>query len=121
MLRPFAVLVLAASLAGCASATTAVSDSQLQQFKRGVTTEQEVKARLGEPKSTGVTDDGNRVDMYRITRGGDGTQVVDLLTFLESGVGSGTKGEVADVSFTFDKSGVLTGYTVVSPKQRDRP
>jgi outer membrane protein assembly factor BamE (lipoprotein component of BamABCDE complex) len=114
MLKPFAALVLAASLAGCASAGTAVSDQNLQQFKRGVTTEQDVIAKLGAPKSTGVMDDGNRVDMFRITRGGDDVEVVDLVTLLESSFGSRTKGSSADVFFTFDKSGVLTGYSVIS-------
>ena len=118
MSRTFAVLVAAGLLAGCATSTPpAVTQAQLDDFHAGKTTEQEVVAKLGTPKSTVETYDGNRVDIYKIYKVSSGshpaTQVVDLVTLVEHETeSSGDQGQTEDLTFTFDKSGLLLGYAV---------
>lgn len=57
------LFALAVILAGCASHGVMVSDQQVQQFKRGVTTEAEVVAALGQP-TTVTTFNGMRMLVY---------------------------------------------------------
>ena len=121
-------LAMAGLLAGCASTSdqSSVAQNQLSGFQKGITTEQQVIADLGNPNSTGTTYDGNRVDIYRIDEtsthgGGSGdVKVVDLITLLEHethAVSSTTTTTTTQktVTFTFDKSGMLLGYAVDEP------
>lgn len=63
MKKTFAALAVAVTLAGCASHGVMVSDQQLQQFKRGETTEAQVIASLGQP-TTVSTYGGQRTLIY---------------------------------------------------------
>ena len=51
-------------LAGCASTGVRVDEKNLQSFKKGETTYSEVVARLGQPTSSTVMADGQRMIMY---------------------------------------------------------
>lgn len=62
-MRYLASLAVVATLAGCASHGVMINQDQLADFKRGVTTEQEVIAKLGRP--TMVSQSGNvRIIVY---------------------------------------------------------
>jgi hypothetical protein len=51
-------------LCGCAAAGVEVKPSQVAQFKRGVTTEQEVEQVLGQLTNLTVTADGGQIWIY---------------------------------------------------------
>lgn len=107
-MKHFALIaVCALALAGCVSAGTEVSEQQASQFTKGVTTERQVIAKLGEPTATTLKSDGTRVDVYTYTRAApnavDFVPVVGLLA-------GGAHGKTTNVTFTFDRTGVLTGY-----------
>ena len=58
------MIALCALLCGCAAAGVEVKPSQMTQFKRGVTTEQDVLAALGQPTNQTMTADGSQVWIY---------------------------------------------------------
>ena len=107
MLKKIVIVALSAALAGCVSAGTQVSEQQAQQFQKGVTTEPQVVAKLGQPTSTSLNGDGTRVDIYAFTRATpnavDFVPVVGLLA-------GGAHGKTTTVAFTFDQKGVLKSY-----------
>ncbi|MDE2466158.1 MAG: outer membrane protein assembly factor BamE [Alphaproteobacteria bacterium] len=107
MRKQIAVFALASALAGCVSAGTQVTEQQAQQFKKGITTESQVIAKLGSPTTTTIKDDGTRVDTYVFTHATpnavDFVPVVGLLA-------GGAHGKSTQVAFTFNKSGVLQSY-----------
>ena len=57
-------IAAAVAFAGCASSGTKVTADDLKQFQKGVTTEQEVVAKLGNPNATSISDGGVRIDIY---------------------------------------------------------
>lgn len=100
-------------LAGCVSAGTQVSERQAGQFQKGVTTEQQVVAKLGQPTTTTLNADGTRVDTYTFTRATP--NAVDFVPIVGLFAG-GAHGRTTNVSFNFNKGGVLTGYKSSSSK-----
>jgi len=56
-------LAISIALAGCANSGVMVSEQQAAQFKKGVTTEHDIVAALGQPTIT-ATHDGTRVLSY---------------------------------------------------------
>src|SRR5437773_8524482 len=58
------VLVLGLSLGGCISVGTKVDTTTVSQFQCGVTTYEEVVARLGPPNSTTRSGDGRTTIVY---------------------------------------------------------
>lgn len=63
MIRNSILGLMCASLIGCASHGVMVSDQQVQQFKRGETTEAQVVAALGQP-TTVTSVNGERFLIY---------------------------------------------------------
>lgn len=107
-------VALAASLASCVSTGTKVTEDQITQFQKGKTTEAEIIAKLGKPNTTGLNSDGLRVDNYTYMRASaDAVDFVPVVGLLAGGATS----QVTTVTFTFDKTGVLTTYTTVSGTQ----
>jgi hypothetical protein len=51
-------------LCGCAAAGVEVKPSQVAQFQRGITTEQDVEKALGQPTSMTVSGDGSQIWIY---------------------------------------------------------
>jgi outer membrane protein assembly factor BamE (lipoprotein component of BamABCDE complex) len=107
-------ILLALSLAGCVSVGTQVSEEQAAQFKKGVTTEAEVIAKLGPPDSTMRADDGSKVDSYTYMK--SSANAVDFIPYVGLLAG-GSTGKYTTVAFSFDGNGVLKGYTAGSGKQ----
>ena len=106
-------ITLALLLVSCASTGTQVSEEQASQFQKGKTTEAEVIARLGQPDSTTRSEDGSRVDAYTYSSASatweDFVPYVNLLA-------GGTKSKYTTVAFSFDKAGVLKGWTSTGGK-----
>jgi hypothetical protein len=85
---------LAIALSGCAwfSPEEAAQPVTLQ-FEKGVTTQSEVMARLGQPNETNWLPDGTVVDIYRFVPAG----------------GASTQSRV--MTITFDSGGKLLSYS----------
>lgn len=65
----FRLLILAASLAGCASVGRPINPSATVGFVKGVTTEAEVIQRVGRPPDTAsLMADGRKMDQWIYTR-----------------------------------------------------
>lgn len=102
-----AVLVLG----GCVSTGTKVTADQAAQFKRGVTTEAEMIAALGEPNSTARSADGTITDVYSYAHGSADASSYIPIVGLFAGGGKG-KSNMATFIFTPDK--VLKDYSTAS-------
>ena len=59
MVKRITIVLLAAFVGGCASTGTKVETAQVNQFKRGVTTQADVIAALGEPNTRATLEDGS--------------------------------------------------------------
>ncbi len=59
MKNTVAALIIAVLTAGCASTGTKVETAQVNQFKRGLTTQADVIAALGEPNTRATLEDGS--------------------------------------------------------------
>lgn len=102
-----ATAMAALTLSGCMTSGVQVSESQLNQFERGVTTEADVVHALGKPTSV-ATSDGIRVVSY----GGMHAQArpESFIPFVGAFVG-GADATVSVVSFTFGLDGKLTNMS----------
>jgi len=111
-MRKFAIIAaLSVALTGCVSAGTKVDTAQLQQFKKGVTTEAEVIARLGEPNTRTMSSGGLHVIGYsHVAARPDAVDFVPIVGSLAGGA----KSETTVVIFTFDETGVLKDYTATT-------
>ena len=96
-MKQAATLLAALALAGCVSSGTQVTEEQAGQFQKGITTEQEVIAKLGTPNAY-VRARPNAVDFVPI---------VGLLA-------GGATAQANTVTFTFDSSGVLKSYSATA-------
>lgn len=63
-MKAFAVLMVAATLAGCAASGVKVTEGQLQALQPGVTTEAEAVGRLGQPTVRTRMGDGSVMAIY---------------------------------------------------------
>ena len=97
----FAGLLL---LVGCASSGTMVTEQQASQFQDGVTTRDQVVAKLGQPNQATQSSDGTRIDIYiHVSATADGASFIPVVGLLAGGANS--KSNTA--TFTYDKDGVL--------------
>lgn len=95
-------------VASCMSVGTKVDQSQLSGFTRGVTTDNDVIASLGNPNSTAVNDDGSKVLIYMHVE--SQVQPATMIPIVGLFVG-GAKSESTVLRISFDKSGKLASYT----------
>jgi len=93
---PLFVCALALSLTGCASVGNTVNDSQLTQFQKGVTTENQVLHTLGPPTATTFNSDGSVVLVY--TGGHAQVKAPSLVPFVVIFVGGA---DATSVAFSF--------------------
>lgn len=107
------VVALCVILSGCMSSGTQVTDQQAAQFQKGVTTESDVIARLGEPDSITKQMDGSAILVYMHVEARP--NAVDYVPIVGLFAGGATSTTTA-VSFTFDASGRLRGYTSTNSK-----
>lgn len=107
--RILLVVVLVLSVAACGSSSgTQVSQSQVTQFKTGVTTYDQVVSALGPPSLVEQKSDGSKILVYVHTqtsvRGATFIPVVGLFA-------GGADAKQQSATFTFDQGGVLKDYT----------
>lgn len=98
-----AAVLSAFALAGCASGTF-VSKDDGAQFQKGVTTEQQVLAALGEPNAKAELINGGRRDSYIYNSGGPNP--VDYIPIIALVTESGYE-HTTTVNFDFNAQGVL--------------
>jgi outer membrane protein assembly factor BamE (lipoprotein component of BamABCDE complex) len=106
-----AILVVAGTalvLAGCMSSGTKVDERQLTGFERGVTTEDQVIAKLGKPDTRERLDDGTRIDKYTYVHASP--KAVNFVPVVGLFAG-GANGKSTTVRFTFDQNGLLKSYS----------
>lgn len=104
LIRGSLSLALAAVLAGCISSGTMVTEGQAGQFQKGVTSRQQVIAKLGAPDNTTLMDDGTRVDAYVHTRAAaNAASYIPVVGLLAGGANSTSN----TATFTYDRAGVL--------------
>jgi outer membrane protein assembly factor BamE (lipoprotein component of BamABCDE complex) len=107
-----AVLVLALAISGCTTVGKEIAPNQLADFKEGVTTQDEVIAKLGEPTTTTISSD--RVVMvysflHTQARPASFIPIVGLFA-------GGADVRSSMVSFVFDKYGKLERYSHTGTK-----
>lgn len=102
-----AAALSAFALAGCASGTF-VSKDDSAQFQKGVTTEQQVLAALGEPNAKAELINGGRRDSYIYNSGGPNP--VDYIPLLALATESGYE-HTTTVNFDFNAQGVFIGIS----------
>jgi outer membrane protein assembly factor BamE (lipoprotein component of BamABCDE complex) len=98
-----AAALCAFGLTGCASGTY-VSKDDSAQFQKGVTTEQQVLAQLGEPDAKAELINGGRRDSYIYNSGGPNP--VDYIPLIALATESGYE-HTTTVNFDFNAQGVL--------------
>lgn len=105
-MKPFVVAaagLTALLLAGCASGTY-VSKEDAGRFQKGVTTEDQVVAALGQPDAKAELIDGGHRDSY--IRVVDGETPIDYFPLVAL-VAAPSYGHTTTVNFDFDSKGVL--------------
>ena len=116
---PLFVSALVLAVTGCASSGTEVKDSQLRQFQKGVTTENEVLRTLGPPTATTFNSDGSLVLVY--TAGHAQVKAASSVPVVVVFAG-GTTADATSVAFRFGPDHRLTalqpGATPGSPHVR---
>ena len=110
-----AIAALCASMSGCMSAGTKVTDDQMTQFQKGVTTEDQVISHLGKPNSTARNSDGTFTDVYQYVHATpDAVDFVPIVGLLAGGA-TGTSNTV---TFVFDEKKVLKDYSSAQSTQK---
>lgn len=88
MFRNTLLLGAIIALAGCASGSR-INEDHIDKYKKGVTTEREIKADFGQPSNVQINSDGSKLDIY-----------------------SGVSKKFSSIAFTFDADGVLRNLSV---------
>ena len=102
-MKALAIATAAFVLAGCTTGTNVGKDSDAQ-FQKGVTTEQQVLAALGEPDAKAELINGGRRDSYIYNSGGPNP--VDYVPLIALATESGYE-HTTTVNFDFNAQGVL--------------
>jgi outer membrane protein assembly factor BamE (lipoprotein component of BamABCDE complex) len=103
-------MIVGIALSGCMSSGTKVSEVDAEQFQKGVTTEAEVIAKLGVPTATAQTGDIRVITYSYVSAKPDAVDFIPVVGLLAGGA----KAQATLVSFTFNASGVLTGYSAAA-------
>jgi outer membrane protein assembly factor BamE (lipoprotein component of BamABCDE complex) len=115
MIKKIAALLSAIFLSGCISSGTKVTDDQMMQFRKGMTTESEVIARLGQPNGTSRASDGTITDVYMYVHATpDAVDYIPVVGLLAGGA----TGKSNTVTFIFTPDRVLKDYTSASATQK---
>lgn len=102
------LIVVSIVLTGCVSSGTEVSYQQASQFQKGVTTESDVIAKLGQPNSVARLGNGTSVIVYaHIEASPNAVDFVPIVGLLAGGATA----HATTVTFTFDATGRLSDYT----------
>jgi len=95
-------------LGGCAATGVQVKQGQLEQFKQGETTKQDVMAALGKPTTQMRNSDGTSTLLY--TYAEYRTRPETFIPFIGGFIG-GADTNSSNVSLTFDQAGKLLSYS----------
>jgi len=95
-------------LTGCMSVGVEVKQDQLAEFKKGVTMEPDVVARLGKPTSRIIDSEGGAMLMYTYIH--SQARPAAFIPIVGALVG-GADSESTMTTFRFDSSGKLLSYT----------
>ena len=101
------LLVSLMVLAGCVSMGKEISQEQLTEFKKGVTTEKDVIAKLGSPTTSSMTASGQRSLGYMFAHAQ--ARPESFIPFIGPFVG-GADSRGTTVIFLFGPDGTLTDY-----------
>ena len=117
-MRRSVIAVLAAlTLPGCYTMGTRVSETDLNQFRKGVTTEPEVVKGLGSPQSIATSIDGTQVLTYSWAHARvKGTTFIPIVQLFASGA----KVEGKAITFVFGPDGTLSNITSVESNTDSR-
>lgn len=107
-MRRMAALALVATLSGCVSTGTKLSDADVQQFQKGKTTEAEIIAKLGVPTTVVRNDNGTKADIY--VHSSLRPDAANFIPYVGLFAG-GTKASSSTVTFSFDANGILASVS----------
>jgi hypothetical protein len=108
------LLAVSLALAGCVSSGKEISDSQLNQFVRGRTTEADVVAVLGQPNFTDRSATGQFTDTYEYMKAGPEAQT--YIPIVGAFIASSDMKTQA-VRFVFSAKGVLLDWSISTSNQ----
>lgn len=114
-LRPAAILsvVYVCFLVGCVSTDQLTKPEDISDFRPGVTTQQQVVARLGTPSSESRLPDGSIFLVYAFTE--QQSAVTQWIPAIAPFVG-GANPRSASISFQFGSDGILNTSNTVSSR-----
>jgi outer membrane protein assembly factor BamE (lipoprotein component of BamABCDE complex) len=132
MKRIVGAVLLSVALAGCVSSGVEVKPEQTANFRPGVTTRQEVLAKLGNPTTSSTLPDGSTMLVYAFSAAQ--ARPASFIPIVGAFVG-GADAHSSMVSFQFTPAGVLKSSssatsqsgsqmgttTTTSPMQTDQP
>lgn len=107
-MRLTAIAFSAFALSACVSSGVQVTEQQAAQFQKGVTTEADVRTKLGAPNSVARLSDGSSVLVYAHIEASP--NAVDFVPIVGLFAG-GAHGHSTAVSFTFGPDGKLSAYS----------
>lgn len=103
------IMTIFTFLTACASHGTKVNAEQATKFIKGKTTHAEVITKLGKPDSTSISSDGGKTVSYIYSQ--SQASLISYVPVIGSLVGGmETEGSIA--TFSFNKKGLLTDYSV---------
>ncbi|AJZ62565.1 outer membrane protein assembly factor BamE [Paraburkholderia fungorum] len=116
-------IVYVCLLAGCTSTMAQqIKPEDVSDFKPGVTTEQQVLARLGTPSSSSILQNGSTFLVYASTEARPLSAL--FLSNLNPTVGGNNAAPTATISFEFGPDGILrdshtvsSGFAPQTPRQ----
>ena len=112
--RACLLLCSALTLAACVSSGTKVSAEDTKQFKVGVTTEQEIIAKLGTPNKVITNTDGSKVDIYlHVASNIHAASFIPVVGIFAGGTSTNSD----SATFTFDPQNVLKSISNSSGQQ----
>ncbi|SAL62398.1 lipoprotein [Caballeronia udeis] len=105
------LIVCACFLAGCGSTGREIKPEDISDFRPGVTTQQQVVARLGTPSQTSALPDGSTYLVYAFTK--PQSLAVTWIPIIGT-FGGGTDGRGTTISFQFGPDGILNTSNTAS-------
>jgi outer membrane protein assembly factor BamE (lipoprotein component of BamABCDE complex) len=106
-------IIYACFLVGCASTEEEIKPEDISDFRLGVTTQQQVIARLGTPSSTSTLPNGSMFLVYAFTK--PRPLAVTVIPAIGPFVG-GTDARSTSISFQFGPDGILNASNTVSSR-----
>ncbi|MFL9866101.1 outer membrane protein assembly factor BamE [Paraburkholderia fungorum] len=104
-------IVCACFLVGCASTVTGIKPEDVSDFRPGVTTKQQVLARLGTPSSASTLPNGSTFLVYAST---ESRPFSALFISNMNPMGGNNAAPTSTISFEFGPDGVLNASNTVS-------